>query len=126
MAIESSAKELLIQAVESVRQALDTWQATDLHRVAQAEALLNSAAHHLSTAAEALKQPGSDRPAELRSLTAALRRDLFRITRIVDACSAFQNGLAVRLGMGVSYLPSGQAQEQNWRAPANDGRQYEA
>jgi len=123
-ATQVSAKELLMHAVDSVRQALDTWQATDLERVAQAGALLQSAAEHLNTAAVALGRHPADRPAELRALAAALRRDLLRITKVVDACSAFQNGLAVRLGMGVSYLPSGQAQD--WRGHAAEGRPYEA
>ena len=96
--------------MESVRQALDTWQATDLTRIADAQGLLENAVDHLRNAARELERNPHESPRELRELAAVLRRDVSRVARVVDACTAFQNGLAVRIGAaGVAYQPSGAA-----------------
>ena len=109
-ATPSTPNELVKKASVSIRQALDTWKATDLGRIADSQLMLAQAVEDLKGATAALisVQPGDIR--ELQSRTARLRRDLARITQIVDACLAFQNGLAVRLGVsGVVYNSTGSA-----------------
>ena len=99
---------LIRSAAAKVRQALDTWQATDLGGVAEARTQLENAVDDLQRAVSVIGRYPADGKGELRAEMAALRGDLTRITRVVDACSAFQNGLAVRLGArGVAYQPSG-------------------
>ena len=94
----------------SVRQVLDTWQATDLTRIAEAQGLLANAVEHVKNAAQAMGRNPQEDPRELRELAASLRRDVNRMTRVVDAGIAFQNGLAVRIGVsGTAYQASGAA-----------------
>jgi hypothetical protein len=89
---------------------LDTWQAIDLDQVAEARILLESAVGDLQDATALLGRDAAEDPAELQCLANGLRLDLARMTRVVDACSAFQNGRAVRLGVGVTYQPTGAAE----------------
>jgi hypothetical protein len=107
---QPTAADLLAQAASRVRQALDTWQATDLVQVAEAQLLLVNAVADLRKATALISLNPAEKAAELRKLAAGLRRDLNRLARVVDACSAFQNGIAIRLGIsGVVYQPSGAA-----------------
>ena len=107
---EHTPQRLIRIAAGKVRQALDTWQATDLNRVAGSQTLLQNAVEDLQFAIAAIDRYPVNQRGELRAEIAALRVDLTRITRVVDACVAFQNGLAVRLGArGVVYQPSGSA-----------------
>jgi hypothetical protein len=103
-----SAKVNIGHAADCVRQALDTFDATDLKGVANAQELLERAVEDLKRATEALGPNTAEKPRELRPLVDAVKRDVSRMTQVVDACSAFQNGLAVRLGgSAVAYDSSG-------------------
>jgi len=106
--MEPSAETIVGHAGECVRKAMETWNAADLARVAGSQQLLERAVDDLKVVTEALGRNPPRNAKELRPLVAALRRDVARMARVVDVCSAFYRGLTVRLGdLGVSYDASG-------------------
>jgi hypothetical protein len=99
-----SAETIVGHAGECIRKALETWNAADLARVAGSQKLLEHAVDDLRRVTEALSRNPPQSTKELRPLVAALRRDVARMTRVVDTCSAFYRGLTARLGdRGVAY-----------------------
>jgi hypothetical protein len=103
-----SAKAMVGHAGECIRQAMDTFNAADLSRVASSQELLERAVNDLKQASGALGQNPPRNLKELHPLVAALKKDVNRMSQVVDACAAFQRGLAARLGdPGVAYDASG-------------------
>jgi len=100
----ASPEAVVAHAGECVRQAMEPWKAADLARVAGSQRLLELAVNDLKRVTEALGRDPAQNSKDLRPLVAALRRDVARMTRVVDTCSAFYRGLTLRLGdMGVAY-----------------------
>jgi hypothetical protein len=109
-ATQISAKMALEQAAERIRQALDTWNGADLKTVAGTRQMLEHAVDDLKRVTQVLTHnpAAENKPRELRRLVDALRAEVGRMTQVVDACSAFQNGMAVRLGgSSVTYDVTG-------------------
>ena len=105
---ETSAKAIVGHAGECVRKAVETWNAADLARVAGSQRLLELAVDDLKVVAAALLRNPPRNCKGLRPVVAALRRDVARMSRVVDAGSAFYRGLNARLGdLGVAYDASG-------------------
>jgi hypothetical protein len=103
-----SAKAILAHAAECIRKSMQTWNGASLAGVADAQRLLQSAVDDLKQAARELGRNPRQNPKELWPLVVALKKDVDRMSRVVDACSAFQRGLAGRLGdPGVVYDASG-------------------
>jgi hypothetical protein len=109
----ASAKAIVGHAGECIRKAMEAWNAADLTRVASSQDLLERAVDDLKQAAGVLGQNPPRNIKELHPLVAALKKDVNRMSRVVDACSAFQRGLAGRLGdPGVAYDASGRVPHQ--------------
>ena len=118
---ELSPETIVEHARECVRKAMETWSAADLARVAGSQRSLESAVDDLRHVTEALGRNPLQTTKELRPLVSALRRDVARMTRVADTCSAFYRGLSARLGdAGVSYDACG-CVPQIASAPATRG-----
>ena len=102
--------ERISSAQRSVHQALEQWDATDLNRACQCRELLEQAVGELREAARTAPGVPLDLPVGARRALADLKRDAAGMTRVVDACSAFQREVALRMGKAdPNYDASGQA-----------------
>lgn len=98
------------RAREIVRQALEGWNGADLEGANHCRELLAEAAADIREAAGAAAADRLHLPLEARRALADLKHDTVRMTRLVDACAAFQRNLALRLGHAdPNYNASGQA-----------------
>jgi hypothetical protein len=112
MTPELTPVERIAQARACVRQALDQWDATDLVRVEECLNLLRRSVGHLEDGMDRLRQESARPPSNVASSVAALRRDIARMVRVVDACSAFKRGLSLHSGVAAPcYDASGHAVE---------------
>ena len=95
----------LERASAGVRQALELWDATELSRIGRCQELLDRACGDL----QCILACGAPLPAASGlAAVAALRNDARRLSRLVDACTAFQQGLWLCLGNpGLEYGASG-------------------
>jgi hypothetical protein len=106
----TSAQAIVERAAERVHKAMETWNAADLNTVAGSQELLENAVLDIQQASLSLGENPEQDPVALRAQMSALKREVARMTRLVDACSGFQRGLAARLGApGVIYDASGTA-----------------
>lgn len=91
-----------------VRQSLQRWNAADLENVEQSRKLLEQAVPALRTAIDLLRKGDAGMTRGLQPAIASLRRDISTMIRLVDACSAFRRGLALRTdGALTNYDASG-------------------
>jgi hypothetical protein len=81
-----------------VRQSLQRWNAANLESVEESRKLLEQAVSALRMAIDLLRKGDSAMTKGLQPAIASLRRDISTMIRLVDACSAFQRGLSVRMG----------------------------
>jgi hypothetical protein len=88
---------VLAGAREAVRRALEQWNAGDLARIRNSNAMIETASAALREFQEAA-QTGPVPAREAGRLVAELMRDASRMTGIVDACVAFQRGRLLRMG----------------------------
>lgn len=95
----ASALDQLHRARDCVRQALEQWDPVQLDRMEASRQLLEAAAAAIREVEEGLRGRTVKVTSELRSTLLSLRRDIQQATRVVDACEAFQRGLAARLGV---------------------------
>ena len=108
---ESTPLERIYRAQRTVRHACQTWDATNLDRANQCRELLEQAVADLREAVNMAAAAGTCLPVEARRILTTLQQDSQGMTRLVDACSAFQRGLALRLGHAdPNYDASGLAQ----------------
>lgn len=94
------------RARANLRQALELWDAADLSKIRRCQELIERASGDLRAMAQ-----GGSRPLAAGGArqVAALRKEVQRMIRMVDACSAFQRGLWLSLGHpGQGYGASGQ------------------
>ena len=96
--MNASAYTHLERARAGIRQALSEWNAADLARVEHCCRLLSAAAGDLRIFESAVRAGEVPVTAELRSALLAVKRQVVRATRVVDACVAFHRGLAARTG----------------------------
>jgi hypothetical protein len=90
--------ERIHSARQSVRHAVETWDGMDVERVNRCRALLEDSVAELKAAAASAAGGHAAIPAAARRELADLKRDVGTMIRVVDACSAFQRGLALRSG----------------------------
>ena len=93
-----AAAERIRRAQLSVRRAFEQWRAADLERIGQCRELLEQAVGELREAARTGASTHPCLPVDVRRALAAIKQDTAGMTRVVDACSTFQRGLALRLG----------------------------
>lgn len=96
-----TAAAYLERARSGIRQALAQWSAADLPRVENSCALLAAAVGDMRVFESAVRSGDVPHTAALRSTILAVKKEVVRATRVVDACAAFHRGLAARTG-GVS------------------------
>lgn len=120
---ETPVRTAVGHAAECIRKALETLDGANLASLARSQELLEQAVDDLKRATRSVEQNPARNPKGLRPLAASLRRDVERLSRVVDACSAFRRGMAARLGdAGIAYDASGRVPEQ---AAAETGRGLE-
>jgi hypothetical protein len=93
-----TAIELLQRARLGIRQALAQWDPADLLRVESSRVMLVAAVSDMRHFEGAVRTGDVPPNAELRSLILAVKQEITRATRVVDACVAFHRGLAARTG----------------------------
>jgi hypothetical protein len=106
-------------ARRGVRQALRQWNAADLKRVGESRKLLEHSVTALQMAIDMLRNGDSTMTRNLQPAIAGLRRDISTLIRLVDACSAFHRGVALRHGSALpAYDSSGKAvgESDSWSA----------
>lgn len=86
------------QARTSVRHAIEHWNGADLPQVAAVQKLLEAAVLEFEQVPDRLRGVHAMGADDLYSLVSDLKRDIAHLMRVIDACSAFHRGLAVRLG----------------------------
>ena len=89
---------LIEDARNTVRRALETWDGADLDRVSQCQAILEGSVADLQAAAHTAAGGRAAIPAAARAALADLKKDVGTMLCLVDACAAFQRGLALRAG----------------------------
>ena len=90
--------EFLNRARLGIRRAMESWNAADLERVEQCCRLLSEAVGDLRVFESAVRK-GEVPPSEaLCAALLAVKQDVARATRVVDACAAFHRGLAASSG----------------------------
>jgi hypothetical protein len=101
----AAAGQPLERARAGLREALELWDATDLSKIGRCQELLDRVCVDL----RALIGSGGPLPAaSALPAVAALRHDARRLSRLIDACTAFQQGLWLCLGNpGLEYGASG-------------------
>ena len=96
--MKAPAPSHLERARAGIQQALAEWNAADLARVQQCCGLLSAAAGDLRIFESAVRAGAIPVTAELCSTVLAVKQEVARATRVVDACVAFHRGLAARTG----------------------------
>ena len=94
----ASLVQCIAHARRRVRLARQQWNAADLKRVEESRKLLEQSVTALKMAVDLLRNGDSTMTSGLQSAIASLRRDISMMLRVVDACSAFHRGMALRLG----------------------------
>jgi len=103
-------KQWVDDARRGVRCALQQWNPADLKGIEQCRKLLEQSANALRVAIDLLRNGDSTMATGLQPLISGLRRDISTMIRLVDACSAFRRGMALRHGVALSaYDASGKA-----------------
>jgi hypothetical protein len=87
---------------DDIRQALEQWDPADLSRVEDSRRLLAAAVGDLRAFESAVRNGSVPATGELRATLLAIKQEVGRATRVVDACVAFHRGLAARIGGGSS------------------------
>lgn len=88
----------LERARQGILQALADWNAADLPQVGKSCQLLTAAAADLRLFENSVCAGEVAATPELCSAILAVKQDVVRATRVVDACVAFHRGLAARTG----------------------------
>jgi hypothetical protein len=96
------ATRLLESARAGIRQALTEWNAVELSQIYRANANIEAAISALREFRSSLETGTMNLAGDARSLLAELQRDTARMTRVVDACLAFECGLLLRLDNATS------------------------
>jgi hypothetical protein len=81
-----------------VKQALQRWNAADLASIDDSRQLLEQSVTAVKMAIDLLRNGDLTVTGRLQPAIASLRRDISTMVRLVDACSAFNRGLTLRLG----------------------------
>ncbi len=114
------AAQYIEHAGESVRQALEQWNAADHHRVEKSRKLLERSVEALRTAIDLLREGDPSMNEGFQPAIENLRHDISSMIRLVDACSAFRRGMALRKGLALpAYDASGQTVSED--SPAAHG-----
>ena len=103
-----SPAQLIEDSRRLLRAALDRWQAADFDRITETRELLTQSVTHLAMAIDLLRAGASVVVGDLQPKIVSLRSDITTMMRLVDACSAFQRGLALcEGGVAPAYDSSG-------------------
>ena len=94
----AAANTHLERARSGIRQALTGWNAADLPRVQDSCQLLAAAAVDLRLFESAVRTGEVPATPELCDAVLAVKKEVVKATRVVDACVAFHRGLAARTG----------------------------
>lgn len=104
----------LARAQATLRQASALWDGADLSSVEISNALLEELVIHLREFRDAIELGTLAPTDQMRRAVMDLRDQIRRLTRVVDASSAFVQGLAVYAGIRSStYNASGQIEDAN-------------
>ena len=88
----------LERARAGIRQAVAGWNPVDLPQVADAHQKLEEAAGEMRRFESAVRNGSVPQTAAVWEQVKAAKQEIVRAARIVDACVAFQRGLAARIG----------------------------
>jgi hypothetical protein len=100
--------ERIQSARKAVQCAFDAWDAANLDQIHACRSLLDDSVADLSAAADSVSAGPERLPAEARPVLADLKRNVTMMLRVVDACAAFQRGLALQRGQAdPNYNASG-------------------
>jgi len=81
-----------------VQRAIEDWNGADLTQVAAVQKLLEESLAELDQVPDRLRGTGAGVDRDLHSRVSGLKQDIVCLVRMIDTCSAFYRGLAVRLG----------------------------
>lgn len=102
----------IIRAQITLSEALEIWNGADLASIGNANALLETSVRHLQEFHDAVSLGKVVPTAQMRSAVSGMCDQIQRLTRVVDASSAFVQGLAVYAGVrATTYNASGQIQD---------------
>ena len=90
--------QLIDHARRCVCQAVQQWNAADFKRVSNSRRLLEQSVADIRMGIDLLRNGASTMTNDFQPMIVALRRDISMMVRLVDACSAFHRGLALRRG----------------------------